>query len=393
MSRLARRVAVALDPNHGTARPEAASARPPETSVNVAASLLAVVPASLRKDARVLVFEAGDGAAIAAFVEGGYAGAEGWIGEASDVAEIRLRYQVLRDTVIHSGPAEAVFAQLADDHFSLAIVPLTAESTTVDGSVWPELARVSSDIITVGPADATDHVAELVGASGMTGVSNRPWPDNATGLQQVRIVEFRRMERLSTLREFWRQPTPEGNHPSGYIGPIGRSRALAEIIADLPLEARILEIGCNVGRNLAYLYDQGYERVEGIEINPNAIALLRKTYPQLASTPIHEGPAGEQLPKFADDEFDLIFTMAVIEHLHPDEAATVFDDMVRVGKQIVAIEPLGRITHRQFPHDVPAVFQQRGLTMVLSKPMSEFPSNADDAAMKAFTAWRFRRDE
>jgi hypothetical protein len=65
--------------------------------------------------------------------------------------------------------------------------------------------------------------------------------------------------------------------------------------------------------------------------------------------------------------------------------------MVRVGKEVLTIEPEPRISHRQFPHDVPAVFKARGLELVSAKPMSEFLSNASDPAIQAYTAWRFRR--
>src|SRR4051794_25163727 len=62
----------------------------------------------------------------------------------------------------------------------------------------------------------------------------------------------------AALREFWTQAEPEGNVPSSYINHVHRSEVLADLIADLPKDARILEVGCNVGRNLAYLHDSGW---------------------------------------------------------------------------------------------------------------------------------------
>jgi SAM-dependent methyltransferase len=203
---------------------------------------------------------------------------------------------------------------------------------------------------------------------------------------------YRRMDKQASLHEFWRQPTPPGNNPHDYVRATGRSQALLEIVSDLPTDARILEVGCNAGRNIAYLFDHGYTGVEGVDINPHAVELLRKAFPQLADREIHIGAAGETLPKFADDEFDLVYTMAVLEHIHPDES-TVFDDMARIGKQVLAIEPEGRLSHRQFPHDIPKEFGDRGLIMVSDTSMAEFPSNARDKTIHAFNAYRFKRPE
>lgn len=201
-------------------------------------------------------------------------------------------------------------------------------------------------------------------------------------------VAPRQIDDLETLHDFWRQPAPEGNVPGTYVGVVGRSQVLLELMADVPKDARILEIGCNVGRNLAYLVDHGYRNVEGIEISPHAVDLLRQTYPQLSDATIHLGAAEEILPSLGDKAFDLVFTMAVIEHIHPSSTA-VFDDMVRVGRSILAIEPPGRTSHRQYPHDVPDIFQSRGLVMVSSRPMSDFPATANDAGIKIFSAFRF----
>ena len=96
------------------------------------------------------------------------------------------------------------------------------------------------------------------------------------------------------------------------------------------------------------------------------------------------------MPAFPDDAFELVFTMAVIEHIHPDESQ-VFDEMIRIGRQILAIEPPGGRSHRQFPWNVPQVFTSRGMKLVSSRPMAEFPSIAGDEAIQVFVASRFQR--
>src|SRR5262249_36171990 len=146
------------------------------------------------------------------------------------------------------------------------------------------------------------------------------------------------------------------------------------------------------GRNLAYLHDNGYPRVEGIEISPHAVEMLRKTYPQLADVTIHLGPAADLLPKLPDDGYDLVFTMAVLEHIHPGQSA-VFAEIVRVGRSVLAIEPRRDSSHRSFPWDVPKEFTGRGLRLVSSRSMRDFPETAEDNGINWFYAHRFVRPD
>jgi len=47
----------------------------------------------------------------------------------------------------------------------------------------------------------------------------------------------------------------------------------------IPQNGKILEIGCNVGRNLNHLYENGFKQLTGIEISENAINALKRMYP------------------------------------------------------------------------------------------------------------------
>jgi SAM-dependent methyltransferase len=192
----------------------------------------------------------------------------------------------------------------------------------------------------------------------------------------------RQMDSPDELHAFWRQASPEGNDPREYIQATERSQALLTQV-DVPKDARILEVGCNVGRNLAVLWDAGYTNIEGIEINPHAVDLLRETFPQLSGCAIHLGPAEEVLPKLS--RYYLIFTMAVLEHIHPDKSI-VFDRMAELADHILAIEPSNHGSHRQYPHDVPVIFQRRGFVLERSVRMREL---IGDEAMRNYTAWTF----
>lgn len=199
---------------------------------------------------------------------------------------------------------------------------------------------------------------------------------------QARAVKQMRPEQMMeqpSLHAFWRQDAPEGNAPQDYFEPQVRSRVLAELIGELPTDRRILEIGCNVGRNLAHLADLGYRHLEGVEISPHAVELLRENYPQLADSPVHLGAAEDVLPRLAGP-YDLVFTMAVLEHIHPD-SRVVFEQIARLGSAVLAIEPapaMRQSTDRQFPHDMPVLFGAFGLTHVSTTELTNHPLLLED---------------
>ncbi|HEY1566653.1 MAG TPA: methyltransferase domain-containing protein [Solirubrobacteraceae bacterium] len=82
----------------------------------------------------------------------------------------------------------------------------------------------------------------------------------------------------------------------------------------LPARARILDAGCGSGRTLVELTDYG--EVAGIELNSDAAELAR-------GRGLGEVQVGrlEELP-WADEAFDLITCLDVIEHV-PDDAAAL----------------------------------------------------------------------
>lgn len=192
-----------------------------------------------------------------------------------------------------------------------------------------------------------------------------------------------------TLLDFWRQPTPDGNWPTSFVFPTWRSEILSRLVGEIPLgpACRIMEVGCNCGRNLAHLMDKGYTNLEGVEISPYAVELLRGTYPQLAGTPIHVGAAEDVLPTRVGP-YDLIFTMAVLEHIHP-ESTVVFDEMARLADTILAIEPAyGHTSTRQHPHDLQAIFEERGMVLTSTESLNGTHPDFADYAAWVFTTER-----
>jgi SAM-dependent methyltransferase len=152
-------------------------------------------------------------------------------------------------------------------------------------------------------------------------------------------------------------------------------------------DASILEIGCNVGRNLAHFHDAGYRKLTGIEINGEALDVLRATYPEMAaSATLVNAPVEDAIRGLADGSIDIVFTMAVLEHLHP-ESEWVFDEVVRVaGSTIVTVEDEHGVSRHHTPRDYRAVFEGRGLRQVAHESLG-----ADAGFGTPFEARAFQR--
>lgn len=98
-----------------------------------------------------------------------------------------------------------------------------------------------------------------------------------------------------------------------------------------PKPNSVLEVGCNVGRNLLAL-SNFIPELHGIEPNAQACATLRQQ-PGLSSVTLHQG-IGQSLP-YADASIDLVFTSGVLIHVAPEDLGNVVDEIVRVARHYV----------------------------------------------------------
>jgi SAM-dependent methyltransferase len=98
-------------------------------------------------------------------------------------------------------------------------------------------------------------------------------------------------------------------------------RARREVLAELirrevrpPKDAKILELGCGTGHNLAML--SGFGHVDGLELDEEARALSEKRLGRkVMSAPLPE------LAGVPDRRYDVIGAFDVIEHINDDRAA------------------------------------------------------------------------
>ncbi|MFB6223140.1 MAG: class I SAM-dependent methyltransferase [Haloarcula sp.] len=160
-----------------------------------------------------------------------------------------------------------------------------------------------------------------------------------------------------------------------YYGADATSERVRSILANhVGRDAAILELGCSSGRHLAALADAGFTDLTGVDVNADALDVLTETYPDLAAAgSFHAQPIEEFITDVADGEFDVVFSVETLQHLHPD-VDWVFDELTRiVSELLVTVEnedgQSGDINYVDdevplYYRDWNAVFTDRGLVEI-----------------------------
>ena len=144
------------------------------------------------------------------------------------------------------------------------------------------------------------------------------------------------------VQRTWKQR--EGEYSPEYyaiVGPDRTSESIVETVderfdpSDRP---SILEIGCSSGRHLEALRRAGYEDLSGIEINPRAVKVMEKAYPELASrVDFYVGALEAVIEAIDDDRFDFVFAVETFE-LVPPVNEWVFEEVARItGDTLVTV--------------------------------------------------------
>ena len=165
-------------------------------------------------------------------------------------------------------------------------------------------------------------------------------------------------------REFWASREDDGNAPVTYATkPTGIVDFMNAFWSpEVSASDHVLEVGCNAGTNLNRLRELGFERLTGIEINPHALGELRSAYPELASVAdLRQDSIESALAALPDRAVDVVFSMAVLIHLHPT-SSSVFRDMARVARYVCVIELESASNNYVFPRNYKRVFERLGCT-------------------------------
>jgi SAM-dependent methyltransferase len=166
----------------------------------------------------------------------------------------------------------------------------------------------------------------------------------------------------------WKNKTNQlndGNRPIDYATKdLSMIEKMVDSIKyDIPINSSILELGSNCGINLNVLSKNGYHNINGMEINPHAIDEMYKSFPQLkvniANISFEDG-----LKCIPSDSFDLIFSMAVLLHVHPS-SNLIFDEIARISKKYICIVEAETLNCKYiFPRNYKRLFESRRFTEI-----------------------------
>jgi len=98
-------------------------------------------------------------------------------------------------------------------------------------------------------------------------------------------------------------------------------------LADVPRDARILEVGCNSGNQLLLLREMGFTNLWGAEVQSYALELARARVPdaQLSQASALDLP-------YEDAGFDLVFTSGLLIHISPADLERALDEIHRCAR-------------------------------------------------------------
>ena len=172
---------------------------------------------------------------------------------------------------------------------------------------------------------------------------------------------------MNPQQEYWSNPRDKPNKPESYAKRElnNRSHFVFKLIEKYAhRKNHILEIGCNVGRNLNYLHEKGFLSLHGIELNAHAIELMKKVYPSMYEhSNISVNSIEGAVPLLIDNYFNITFSLAVLMHL-PFESNFVLKHLVRITKNyLITIEDERQeiLCKTHFPRDYKREFEYLGM--------------------------------
>jgi pseudaminic acid biosynthesis-associated methylase len=111
---------------------------------------------------------------------------------------------------------------------------------------------------------------------------------------------------------------------------LSRSSINREFLELIPKDASFLEVGCNVGNQLAMLRYLGYSNLSGLEIQHYALQVARS---RLENILLRQGSA-LALP-FEDNSFDVVFTSGVLIHIAPEDLPRAMNEIHRCTRKYI----------------------------------------------------------
>jgi pseudaminic acid biosynthesis-associated methylase len=111
---------------------------------------------------------------------------------------------------------------------------------------------------------------------------------------------------------------------------ISRTELNRHFLGNIPADARILEVGCNIGNQLLLLQRLGYSNLYGVDVQDYALEMARSRTKNVNLT-----QASSFALPYEDKYFDLVFTSGVLIHVSPKDLAAALDEIYRCAKSYI----------------------------------------------------------
>jgi pseudaminic acid biosynthesis-associated methylase len=109
-----------------------------------------------------------------------------------------------------------------------------------------------------------------------------------------------------------------------------RTELNRKFLSGIPTDARILEVGCNLGNQLLLLQNLGYTNLWGVEVQKYALSAARARTHNIQLTLA----SAFDLP-YEDGYFDLVFTAGVLIHISPEDLPVALHEIHRCSRKYV----------------------------------------------------------
>ena len=160
-------------------------------------------------------------------------------------------------------------------------------------------------------------------------------------------------------------------HPTTYFHEMDPASLvlLSEIVELVPdRNTAILDMGCNVGRHLNYLYGQGYRNLRGVDFNSLAARDMQAQYPEMYQASRITSASFQDFLDSNPEPVDLVYTRgATFENVHP--AYPLIKRVCAISKRYVVMV-ISEATHT-YPRFWGYEFARAGFELIhLRRPAS-----------------------
>ncbi len=164
---------------------------------------------------------------------------------------------------------------------------------------------------------------------------------------------------------FWDQMAP-GIHERWGHGQ-GDFEVLSRIVTDYRVRS-VLDIGCGSGRLFPLFRQLQISKVLGIDISAKALAIAERDYPGVRTQCLRL-----QELSLADDEFDLIVSNRVLQHIAPGEIRSVIGKLGKISPMIYLNElsESDQVGEQffMFKHDYDRMLEEKGFVRAEGGPL------------------------